>query len=86
MIVAYILKNSLIDRELSEDDAYRRLHAIGLGEILSFSIETTGVTRYSVLYSLVEEERVIARLNCDILLKEHSVWGLTLHRADISLA
>ena len=86
VIVAYILKHSLIDRELSEVDAYRRLHAIGLGEILSFSIETTGVTRYSVLYSLVEEERVIARLNCDILLKEHSVWGLTLHRADISLA
>jgi hypothetical protein len=57
---------------------------MGSGEIVAFSVETTGFRRYSVVYSFVEDESVIERLNCDIFLKEHPVWGLTLHRTDIS--
>ncbi len=83
-IVAFVLQNGLIERELSEVDAHRRLHAMGSGEIVAFSVETTGFRRYSVVYSFVEDESVIERLNCDIFLKEHPVWGLTLHRTDIS--
>jgi hypothetical protein len=85
-ILSFAQGNGLIDPELSEAEAHARLHAIASGEILGFSVETSGVRRYTVEYALIDGDERIARLACAIVMDEHPIWGLTLRCADITVA